>query len=122
MKLLFVYGTLKRGAGNHHWLADQTFVSDAQTQPGFRLFDLGEYPGLVVWPEDKDGVAGEIWSVDAECLRRLDEFEGIAQGLFRRMPVPLKRPSGAEWAEPVDAYVYPHSVAGRPEIGSVWRG
>ncbi|MDO8539366.1 MAG: gamma-glutamylcyclotransferase family protein [Opitutaceae bacterium] len=119
MKLLFVYGTLKRGASNHEWLSGQAFIAEARTTPGFRLFDVGGYPGLVRWTRDQDGVAGEIWSVDDECLKRLDEFEGLAEGLYRREPVPLLPPFAAQ---PIDAYFYPHSVLGRPEVGSVWRG
>ena len=47
MKLIFVYGTLKRGGHNHHFIYRQTFAGPAHTTPGFTLFDLGGYPGLV---------------------------------------------------------------------------
>lgn len=119
MHLLFVYGTLKRGAANHPWMAGQAYVGEARTAPGYRLFGLGEYPGLVHWPEDRDGVAGELWSVDDACRARLDEFEGVAEGLYRREKIPLQPPFADR---DVEAYIYPHSVLGRPEIGSIWRG
>lgn len=119
MHLLFVYGTLKRGASNHHWLTGQTFVGEAHTAPGYRLFGLGGYPGLVLWPDDRDGVAGEVWSVDDACLADLDAFEGVPEGLYRRELIRL-RPPFADHR--IEAYIYPHSVLGRPEIGSVWRG
>ncbi len=115
---IFVYGTLKRGCRNHHHLAGQKFVGAARTVAGFTLFDLGGYPGLVPQAADPNGVGGEIWSVDAEALRRLDAFEGVHEGLYRRAPVALQAPHAAE---PVDAYFSAVSLEGRHEIGSEWR-
>jgi hypothetical protein len=43
-QLLFVYGTLKRGAKNHCHLAGQHFVAAAQDCPGFELRDMGGCP------------------------------------------------------------------------------
>jgi gamma-glutamylcyclotransferase (GGCT)/AIG2-like uncharacterized protein YtfP len=117
-RLVFVYGTLKRECCNHHFLAGQRFVGEARTAPGFRLYDLGGHPGMVVRPDDTEGVAGEIWEVDAKALARLDALEGLAEGLYRREPVPLLPPFDARG---IEAYLYPHGVAGRREIGAQWR-
>ncbi len=114
---VFVYGTLKRGCSNHREMADQAFVAEARTVPGFRLFDVGGYPGLVPWPEDTEGVEGEIWSVNDATLARLDAFEGVDEGLYERKPVPLQPPFAHQV---VHGYRYPASVAGRREIGSRW--
>lgn len=115
--LLFVYGTLKRGCCNHAHLAGQNFVGPARTQPGYRLHDLGGYPGIVAQANDRVGVVGEVWSVDENCLRALDLFEGVHEGLYRREPIPLLPPFAAQ---KVDAYVPAPSVADRREIGSEW--
>ena len=117
-RLIFVYGTLKRGCCNHHFLADQSFIGEARTAPGFRLFDLGGHPGMVIRPDDREGVAGEIWSIDDACLARLDALEGIAEGVYRREAVPLLAPHADRG---IEAYLYPHNVADRREVGSVWR-
>ena len=93
MQLIFVYGTLKRGGENHHYLAGQTFIGVASTAAGYRLFELGGFPGMIEHAVDRDGVVGEVWSVDAQCLRRLDELEGVAEGLYQRKRVPLLPPS-----------------------------
>ena len=116
-RLIFVYGTLKRGCCNHSQLAGQAFVGEARTQPGFRLFDLGGYPGIVANADDRDGVFGEVWSVDPDCLDRLDAFEGVHEGLYHRVPLPLAAPFHQQQ---VDAYVSPLPVTGRPEVGSTW--
>jgi gamma-glutamylaminecyclotransferase len=115
--LLFVYGTLKRGCSNHHHLAGQKFVSAARTRPGYRLYDLGGYPAIVTVADDRDGVVGEVWSVDDDALRRLDVFEGVHEGLYRREPLPLLEPFADQ---SIDAYVSVLPVSGRPDIGSEW--
>lgn len=118
MTLLFVYGTLKQGLSNHAYLAGQKLLGPARTQPGYRLFEVGGYPGMVPWPSDRVGVTGEVWEVDDQALAELDAFEGVPEGLYRRECVPLQAPfTDAR----VDAYIYPHSVAGRTEIGDSWK-
>jgi gamma-glutamylaminecyclotransferase len=112
--LVFVYGTLKRGGNNHRYLAGQKFVGEARTPPGFRLFDLGEYPGMVAYADDRAGVSGEVWAVDAGCLARLDVLEGLAEGLYRREPVPLLPPFADR---KVESYLYARPVEGLRDIG-----
>ena len=114
--LLFVYGTLKRGRRNHRLLTGQRFVGPAATVSGFRLFDLGRYPGLVRDADadaDAGAVRGELFDVSECCLGELDDFEGVPD-LFTRerieladgttawaylyaRPVPAGAPSGEEW-------------------------
>jgi gamma-glutamylaminecyclotransferase len=115
--LLFVYGTLKRGCCNHGQMAGQTFVGIARTMPGYRLYDLGGYPAIVSSPEDRDGVVGEVWSVDPEGLCKLDTFEGVHEGLYRREPIALQGPFSGQR---IDAYVSVLPVVERPEVGNEW--
>lgn len=113
--LLFVYGTLKRGGRNHRRLAGQRFVRTAATAPGFRLFDLGPFPGMVF--DKSDGaVTGELFAVSDECVGELDEFEGVPDLFDRRVivladgtkawaylyvqPIPAGAPGGEEWPLP----------------------
>lgn len=117
LKLLFVYGTLKRGCSNHHFLTGQEFVGEAQTAPGFRLFELSGHPGMVARPEDRDGVAGEVWAVDAEALVRLDGLEGLAEGMYRRAVVPLREPFANRG---IEGYIYNRSIEGKRDMGGVW--
>jgi gamma-glutamylaminecyclotransferase len=116
-KLIFVYGTLKRGGSNHLYLAGQTFVGEARTAPGFILFELAGYPGMVADPTAREGVAGEVWAVDAHALEQLDALEGLAEGLYRRERVPLLAPFDGET---VESYFYARDTKGRAKLGSVW--
>jgi gamma-glutamylcyclotransferase (GGCT)/AIG2-like uncharacterized protein YtfP len=117
MHPLFVYGTLKRGGSNHGFIAGQRFVADARTVAGFRLYELDGYPGMVADPADTDGVTGELWAVDERCLRALDEFEGVHEGLYRRAPVAL---AGLAESATAETYLYARSIAGRKRLGSTW--
>ncbi len=119
--LLFVYGTLKRGCRNHRLLAGQTFVGPARTVPGFTLYDLGGYPGIAPAPGETAGVVGELWAIDAAALARLDAFEGVHEGLYRRAPISLQVPPGAAAAATADAYFPAVSLAGRPHVGAEWK-
>jgi gamma-glutamylcyclotransferase (GGCT)/AIG2-like uncharacterized protein YtfP len=117
--LVFVYGTLKRGGSNHAFLGGQTFVGEARTVPGFQLYELNGYPGMVAENSPRaEGVTGEVWLVDADTLKHLDQLEGLAEGLYRREPVPLLPPFNARTAE---TYVYAQSVEGRHALGSAWK-
>ena len=111
--VLFVYGTLKRGLGNHHLLDGQEFLGEAETEPRYRVIDLRHYPGLVVDEVNGLAVKGELWSVAASCLARLDEFEevsntfarkpvripgrGLVQAYFWNQRVPTDARSGDRW-------------------------
>jgi gamma-glutamylcyclotransferase (GGCT)/AIG2-like uncharacterized protein YtfP len=112
--LVFVYGTLKRGGSNHHYLAGQKFLGEARTPPGFRLFNLGKYPGMVARADDRDGVSGEVWAVEADCIEHLDVLEDVAGGSYRREPVPLLPPFADH---KVEGYIYARSVEGLQDIG-----
>lgn len=117
MTLVFVYGTLKRGGSNHAFLAGQEFVGPARTAPGFVLYELAGYPGMVAGEGGAAGVTGEVWSVDDPCLARLDGLEGTAEGLYRREAVPLLAPFAGTR---VEGYIYLREVDGRRQLGETW--
>jgi len=117
MTRVFVYGTLKRGCHNHHFLAGQEFLGEARTVPGYALFLLGDYPGMVRRIGTFDDVIGEVWAVDTAGLTALDELEGVGAGLYERVPVHLLAPFADQR---VETYLYLRKLEGRPVIGPVW--
>jgi gamma-glutamylcyclotransferase (GGCT)/AIG2-like uncharacterized protein YtfP len=82
--LVFVYGTLRSGSPGAMTIRFPAarFLSDASVSG--RLYDLGTYPGLLT-SESSSLVKGEIYQVDDDTLRELDEFE--ASGNYRRKQV-----------------------------------
>jgi gamma-glutamylaminecyclotransferase len=83
---LFVYGTLLRGEGNHHFLRAARQLGDARTAPRFQLLDLGAFPALV--NSGATAVIGELYEVDGETLAAIDELEEHPD-VYRRTEIPL---------------------------------
>ncbi|MBX3442803.1 MAG: gamma-glutamylcyclotransferase [Planctomyces sp.] len=113
---VFVYGTLKRDGCRAAHLSGAHYCGLARTQRGYRLFDLGEYPGLI---EDAAGgcIEGELYRVSGEQLARLDIVEGVAEGWYDRRPVRLRSPHSDVRAE---AWFFLGGVAGRRELVGRW--
>lgn len=80
--MLFAYGTLMP--------ADRDAAECGGWRPDAvrgRLFDLGPYPALVDLDDPESGwVEGFVRPVDPQELEsRLDPWEGVAEGLYRRV-------------------------------------
>jgi len=88
---VFVYGTLKKGINNHHLLATAQYVGEAYTVDTFKMRCVG-FP--VITPSD-DGlpVFGEVYDVDEDTSKRLDQLE--AEGhMYDRKEVGVVFPKG----------------------------
>jgi gamma-glutamylcyclotransferase (GGCT)/AIG2-like uncharacterized protein YtfP len=71
---LFVYGTLRKGLGNHYFLDRSKFLGMAKTKKRYALYGNG-IPFLSR-KKAVSQVTGEVYAVDADTLRRLDQLEG----------------------------------------------
>jgi len=88
LRPIFVYGSLRKGLGNHYLLANARFDGEARTTPGFHLYDLGAFPGMIATALGRAGVVGEIYLVDDGTLARLDRLEGHPRW-YCRTPIHL---------------------------------
>ena len=112
--LVFVYGTLLRGERANSFLDEAEFASDAVLRD-FAMYDLGCYPGIV--GRKGEAVLGELYYVDDATLKHLDEYEGEGS-LYRRTTVLVNTSDGEEAT--ALAYIYAHSVEGKPLVRSRW--
>lgn len=80
---LFVYGTLITGNENHHFLSDETFLTNCELN-NYTMYELGGYPGIK--PQEGCRVKGELYTVKPDTILRLDflEDEGL---LYKRTNV-----------------------------------
>lgn len=85
---VFVYGTLRKGDANEHWIRDYVKKTQSAWVRGW-LFDLGPYPAMV---EGTGWVKGELVELmDCnEALKKLDELEdyfgpGNPHNLYERI-------------------------------------
>lgn len=73
--LVFCYGSLKKGFENSDFLADQTYLGEADTaNEGFIMVSLGGFPAVCKYDVEWH-VKGEIYEVDQRGLTYLDELE-----------------------------------------------
>lgn len=86
LDLIFVYGTLRRGARcvMARWLASQGEYIGCGTVSG-RLYDVGDYPALRPARHPSETVVGDLYRLrrSAYTLARLDRYEGIGSGQSR---------------------------------------
>ncbi|MGN6649486.1 gamma-glutamylcyclotransferase family protein [Trinickia sp.] len=85
MRYVFVYGTLRAGEINDIGLAAARHGISAPRLVGHaavagRLYDLGDYPGLV--RDDAAGlVRGDVYEIDEALVPVLDKIEGVESGV-----------------------------------------
>lgn len=96
--LVFVYGTLKSGHGNHGVLANAgaELIGDFKTPPCYTMVSLGGFPGLV--PIGSTAVKGELWAVDN--IAPLDRLEGHPT-FYQRTNIVLQG-----FDKPVEVYIF----------------
>lgn len=75
---VMVYGTLKRGHGNHRALEGAEFLGREVIHGDFTMLDMGWYPGVVrAKVGDSEGrVVGEVYRVNEDHLFTMDLIEG----------------------------------------------
>lgn len=80
---VFVYGTLKKGHGNHKLLQTSEFLGQAFL-PKAKMLDLGSFPALIPGTHQDQAICGELYRVDDLVLRHLDYLEGHPRFYERR--------------------------------------
>ncbi|KAH7514425.1 putative gamma-glutamylcyclotransferase At3g02910 [Ziziphus jujuba] len=96
--LIFSYGTLKRGLQNNYLLQelidrnDAVYLGSCLTHIPYPLV-IGPYglAYIVNFPGNGHRVKGELYSVSARGLARLDELEATSRGHYERLPIRVVR-------------------------------
>lgn len=70
--IVFVYGSLKKGYYNHHYLSGSKYLGEAILND-YGLIDLGRYPGIIA--QKGCDVEGELYEINAETKAKIDELE-----------------------------------------------
>lgn len=108
--LVFVYGTLKQGHGNHqHFLESSSgvnFLGSYVTPSRYTMYALGGFPGV------REGgttpITGEVYQIPENVFKRLDRLEGYPS-FYGRKKIPTK--FGEAWIYLVsEEYVNDHIV------------
>ncbi len=127
MQKLFVYGTLKKGKGNHDRILSGYDIKITPAWTYGKLYDLGWYPALT---QGNNKVYGELIEFDdPEILMKIDWLEG-----FRRKDSPsnfydrVKTTVFINSKTPVIAWIYLitsekiQDIIYEPVSSGVWEG
>ena len=113
---IFVYGSLRFGFELNHFLRNSRFVGLAFAE-GFKMYDLGAYPGVV---RGEGIIYGEVYEIDDELLKKLDEVEdytGSPSDLYVREKIRVYfDPKRRYYLDNVNIYVYNQDISGREVI------
>jgi gamma-glutamylcyclotransferase (GGCT)/AIG2-like uncharacterized protein YtfP len=115
---LFVYGTLKRGFGNHEWLMGFKYIGDATVKG----VSIAATVGLPYAVTDKDGVAhGELYGpVFLKDIETVDLLEGHPDFYCRKTVDVTYIENGEE--KTINAWCYfCESKNYLPKINGQWR-
>lgn len=98
-QLVFVYGSLKKGYGNHPILGNSECLGGAVTKLQFQMHSFGGFPALV---KGDKSYQGEVYLVDEATMVRLDRLEGYPHFYTRQQYEVYMPDSNTE----VDAWIY----------------
>jgi gamma-glutamylcyclotransferase (GGCT)/AIG2-like uncharacterized protein YtfP len=80
---VFVYGTLRKGGSNAHYLEEARLLKVAYRLQGFGLYDYhGLYPFMLPAGPGRF-VTGEVYRVNESVLQQLNVLEDVAHKLYR---------------------------------------
>ncbi|XP_054775949.1 putative gamma-glutamylcyclotransferase At3g02910 [Prosopis cineraria] len=110
LRLIYTYGTLKKGFPNHPLLEDligtkdAVFMGSCETRERYPLVcGLYGVPYLIHLPGSGHHIKGELYGVTRRGLTQLDELEGVRMRHYERRPIRVAMEGSAEEAE-AEAY------------------
>lgn len=81
--LIAVYGTLRKGYGNHYLIQESIFLGKTKTEPHWTMYiSGGGFPVLI--PGENSAVI-EVYDIDQKTLNRLDMLEGFPDFYNRKV-------------------------------------
>lgn len=79
---VFVYGTLRPGGRNHHYMATARHCGTYVTPARFTLLDTGPYPAAL--DDGTTALVGDVFTIDAQTFAALDRLENYPVHYTRR--------------------------------------
>lgn len=83
INLVAVYGSLKKGYGNHRLLENAEYLGTTDTAPDWTMYSLGGFPAIV--PDGDTQICIEVYNVTQREFQSLDMLEGYPSFYNRRV-------------------------------------
>lgn len=104
--LVAVYGSLRKGCGNHRLLEGAEYIGTGYTYDKFKMYSLGGFPALTT--EQDTEIVIELYRVDDETFARLDRLEGYPD-FYNRMQIAIDIPTSPTGSMVFcDVWIYYH--------------
>lgn len=119
--VIFTYGTLKQGFGNHRLIKDAKLLGEATTVKPYLLMSFGGFPGMYEEPkdvtkEDLTNVRGDLYEITDSQLASCDCLEGHPR-FYKRTPIEVTLDGKVVKCE---TYFYQGAVHGTPCYEGIW--
>lgn len=116
-KLLFVYGSLRQGMGNHKVIKEGTYLGKDAIAGPVEMLDWGAYPA-VIWDDSKYGklegrAVGEVYEVNDDTYKAVERLEGYPS-FYNRMDVDTVYGEAEMYIIPKDHY---HAASPKVDSG-----
>ncbi len=108
---VFVYGTLKQGQRNFHYLQAAEFVGHFITDSIYSMYAFDDYPAVCL--DGRHSIQGEIYHVSDSQFQQLDELERYPE-FYQRIEILTSY--GDAWMYVVKTEL----CLGRPGIPGIW--
>jgi len=109
---IFIYGSLKRGYHNNHWLGKSSFLNTARTaDAAYEMHPVTGFFPLVVAGNYR--ISGELFVVDDDILAGLDYLEGNGMS-YTRQQIKLSSVDVLVW---MYVYNYPDQLPPSDNLG-----
>jgi len=110
--VVFVYGTLKKGRNNHHFLEGAKYLGEAAAGRDYSL----QVCGLPFMQKKAGaGVVGELYEVTPTMLKQLDRLEGHPS-VYTRTKINVYDVEVGMSIHDVEAYLYNKKIPAFGEI------
>ncbi len=109
---VFVYGTLKNGQRNAHFLQGARFMGAHVTEQLYSMYEFGTFPA--VCPDGEHAIHGEVYLVSGRQFKLLDELEWYPH-FYQRIEIPTRH--GAAWMYIVRSEL----CRGKRQLAGRWR-
>ncbi len=111
MSRVFVYGTLKRGQRNAHFMRGARFLGEFTTEAVYSMYEFDDYPAVCL--HGSHAIAGEVYSVSSARFAMLDDLEWYPR-FYQRIEIETRY--GDAWMY----IVQPRLCQGRKKIAGNW--
>ena len=112
---IIVYGSLRKGLGNHLYLTNSDYIGTA-TLKGYKMYSLGWYPAIVP-TRYADEIEVECYTLSLHTFRQIHAMETGAGYKIKEERVILEN------GEPFDGYVYYFKIKPNNHVvkGGKWK-